>query len=57
MLEDLRLATVKRKKVTRLPLTIRLPDHFIKSNNIQMNDVIVMYMTGSGEIIIIKEDR
>lgn len=50
----MRLAKVKSKTVKRLPLTIRLPDHFIKANSIMPNDVLDMYVSSTGELIIKK---
>lgn len=56
MIEDTRVVKLKSKVVKRLPIGIRLPNHFIKSNNIQMNDVLEMYIARSGELIIKKKE-
>ncbi len=50
----MRLVKLKSKVVKRMPIAIRLPEHFIKANGIMPNDVIDMYMSNTGELIIKK---
>jgi len=56
MIKDTRIAWVRDKKVKKLPCVVKLPDHFIKANNIQYNDVIQLYIARSGELIIKKKE-
>lgn len=46
---------LKAKRINKLPATVRLPKEFLRVNTVEKGDVIVLYLSETGELIIKKE--
>lgn len=46
---------LKAKRINKLPAAVRLPKEFLRVNTVEKGDVIVLYLSETGELIIKKE--
>ena len=46
---------LKAKRINKLPATVRLPKEFLRVNTVEKGDVIVLYLSETGELIIKKD--
>ena len=49
-----RLVKLRAKTVRAFPVTVRLPEWFLKRNDIKMGDKLYVYMSDAGDLIISK---
>lgn len=47
---------IRFRRVSKFPTTVLLPKEFISKNNMQIGDVIGIYLSRSGQLIIKKEE-
>lgn len=51
---NMKLVKLKSRKVGSFPVLLRLPKWFLKVNKIKSGDVLDIYITDTGELIIKK---
>ena len=47
---------IRFRRISKFPTTVLLPKEFISKNNMQIGDVIGIYLSRSGQLVIKKED-